>query len=205
LKDVKVQTNYFESAQPSDLAAYGLIPEFIGRFPLIVSTIALDEKALIDVMTKPKNSLVKQYEHLFNLNGIEFHCTVGALKEIAAVAAKRGTGARGLRAITENLLVDAFFVTPSLTDVNCIYVDRACIKGVRQPILLRGKMTLGKFLKKVGDDDEEEGEEEGEEAKIKEIQLEKGQIEVVDAHEFLGFELQQQEEDVGDDEDPKFA
>jgi len=193
LKDVKVQTNYFESAQPSDLAAYGLIPEFIGRFPLIVSTIALDEKALIDVMTKPKNSLVKQYEHLFNL------------KEIAAVAAKRGTGARGLRAITENLLVDAFFVTPSLTDVNCIYVDRACIKGVRQPILLRGKMTLGKFLKKVGDDDEEEGEEEGEEAKIKEIQLEKGQIEVVDAHEFLGFELQQQEEDVGDDEDPKFA
>lgn len=103
LKDEDTTQSYLDTTQPKDLTAYGLIPEFVGRFPLIVSTKALDEDALVDVMTLPKNALLKQYEYLFGLNDIEFVVTDSALRYIAREAKARGTGARGLRSITENM------------------------------------------------------------------------------------------------------
>ena len=147
LKDEKTTQGYLDNAQPADLTAYGLIPEFVGRFPLIVSTKALDEDALVDVMTLPKNALLKQYDYLFGLNDIEFHVTDQALLFIATVAKKRGTGARGLRSITENMLMKAFYVAPSLEDISAVVVDLPCAEGKKEPLILRGTYGMNDFKK----------------------------------------------------------
>ena len=144
--DFKVQGRYFDSAIPKDLVQYGMIPEFIGRFPVIVSTKGLDEENLIDILTTPKNSLLKQYKYLFAMNDVEFHISKCGLREVAKTAFGRGTGARGLRAITENALMETMFVVPSIADVHTVYVDAAAIRGERKPILLRcSSLTIDKF------------------------------------------------------------
>lgn len=144
--DFKVQGRYFDSAIPKDLVQYGMIPEFIGRFPVIVSTKGLDEENLIDILTTPKNSLLKQYKYLFAMNDVEFHISECGLREVAKTAFGRGTGARGLRAITENALMETMFVVPSIADVHTVYVDAAAIRGERKPILLRcSSLTIDKF------------------------------------------------------------
>lgn len=144
--DHKVQGKYFDSAIPKDLVQYGMIPEFVGRFPVIVSTKGLDEENLIDILTKPKNSLLKQYKYLFAMNDVDFHISDCGLKEIAKTAFGRGTGARGLRAITENALMETMFVVPSIPDVHTVYVDAAAIRGERKPILLKDpNVTAEKF------------------------------------------------------------
>ncbi|EED90377.1 predicted protein, partial [Thalassiosira pseudonana CCMP1335] len=125
--DFHVQGKYFDNAQPKDLVTFGMIPEFVGRFPVIVSTKGLTEKSLIDILTVPKNSLIKQYTFQFAMNGIRFHATEGALKEIAKMAFGRGSGARGLRSITENMLMETMFVVPSIKNVHTVYLDAEAV------------------------------------------------------------------------------
>lgn len=142
----KIQGKYFNSAIPKDLVQYGMIPEFIGRFPVIVSTQGLKENDLIDILTQPKNSLLKQYKYLFAMNDVNFHISDCGLREIAKTAFGRGTGARGLRAITENTLMETMFVVPSIPEVHTVYLDAAAVRGDRKPILLKDpKMTIERF------------------------------------------------------------
>lgn len=146
LDDHKVQGKYFDSAIPKDLVSYGMIPEFVGRFPVIVSTKGLDEKNLIDILTVPKNSLMKQYQCLFGLSDIAFHAADSALAEIAKMAFLRGSGARGLRSITENVLMETMFVVPSLPDVHTVYLDAEAVQGTRKPVLLKDPdMTVERY------------------------------------------------------------
>ena len=133
----KIQGKYFDNAIPKDLVQYGMIPEFVGRFPVIVSTKGLDEENLIDILTTPKNSLYKQYKYLFAMNDVDFHISGCGLREVAKTAFGRGTGARGLRAITENALMETMFVVPSIPDVHTVYLDAAAVRGDRKPILLK--------------------------------------------------------------------
>mmetsp|Transcript_43411 Transcript_43411/g.132083 ORF Transcript_43411/g.132083 Transcript_43411/m.132083 type:complete len:194 (+) Transcript_43411:870-1451(+) len=146
LDDHKVQGKYFDSAIPRDLVDYGMIPEFVGRFPVVVSTKGLDVKNLIDILTAPKNSLIKQYRYLFAMNDVDLHVTECGLAEIAKIAFGRGSGARGLRSITENVLMETMFVVPSIPDVHTVYLDAAAVRGERKPILLTDKeMTVEKY------------------------------------------------------------
>jgi len=146
LEDHKVLGKYFDNAIPKDLVEYGMIPEFVGRFPVIVSTKGLDEANLIDILTVPKNSLVKQYKYLFAMNNVDFHVTQCGLEEIAKTAFSRATGARGLRSITENVLMETMFVIPSMPDVHTVYVDAAAVRGDRKPIILKDPdMTVDKY------------------------------------------------------------
>lgn len=146
IEDFKVQGKYFDNAIPKDLVHFGMIPEFVGRFPVIVSTRGLDEKSLVDILTVPKNSLMKQYTFQFALNGIRFHATECALKEVAKMAFIRGSGARGLRSITENILMETMFVVPSIEKVHTVYLDAAAVLGERKPILLKDPdVTAEKF------------------------------------------------------------
>lgn len=152
LDDHKVQGKYFDNAIPKDLVEYGMIPEFVGRFPVIVSTKGLDVSNLVDILTVPKNSLMKQYKFLFAMNDVTFHVTECGLEEIAKTAFSRGTGARGLRSITENVLMETMFVVPSLPDVHTVYLDAAAIRGERKPVLLKDpEMTVEKYEQLVKD------------------------------------------------------
>ncbi len=110
---------------PEDLLRYGLIPEFIGRIPVIGSLTPLDEEALVEILTKPKNALVKQYEKLFQMDDVELEFEENALKEIAAKAIERKTGARGLRSIIEGIMLDVMFDLPSREDIEkCIITEQ---------------------------------------------------------------------------------
>ncbi len=119
-----------------DLLQYGFIPEFIGRLPLTVTLDPLDEESLIRVLTEPKNALVKQYQHLFALDGVNLEFTPDALKATAEEAQKQKTGARGLRTIIENTLLDIMYDLPSVKGAKRCVVDAAAIQGERQPSLL---------------------------------------------------------------------
>ncbi|MGQ9780231.1 MAG: ATP-dependent Clp protease ATP-binding subunit ClpX [Bacillota bacterium] len=115
---------------PEDLLKFGLIPEFIGRLPIVVALDALDEDALIRILTEPKNALVKQYQKFFELDGVELEFSPEALKAIARQAIKRNTGARGLRAIIEKLMLDLMFEIPSRNDVKKVLVTKEMVEGV---------------------------------------------------------------------------
>jgi ATP-dependent Clp protease ATP-binding subunit ClpX len=144
--DHKVMGKYFDNAIPRDLVQYGMIPEFVGRFPVIVSTKGLDEKNLVDILTTPKNSLMKQYNYLFAMNDVKFHVTECGLAEIAKTAFSRGSGARGLRSITENVLMETMYVVPSIPSVHTVYLDAGAVRGERKPVLLKDpSMTVEKY------------------------------------------------------------
>lgn len=122
---------------PEDLLNYGLIPEFIGRLPVIASLQPLDEEALIEILTKPKNALVKQYEKLFLMDNVELEFEEDALKEIAKSAMERKTGARGLRSIIENIMLDIMFELPSREDIEkCTITKETVMKENMRPKLL---------------------------------------------------------------------
>jgi len=108
----KTDYNPLDLLEPSDLQKYGLIPELVGRIPVSTALSALDEEALVRVLTEPRNSLMRQYEQLFQLSGVELRLTSGALREVAKAALGMGTGARGLRTVMERLLGDAMFEAP---------------------------------------------------------------------------------------------
>ena len=122
---------------PQDLIKYGLIPEFVGRVPITVGLHALDEAALVSIMTKPKNALVKQYKRLIGLDNVELEITDGAINAVARRAIALKTGARGLRTIFENLMIDTMYDLPSETDVAKIVVDENVVEHGAKPIIIK--------------------------------------------------------------------
>lgn len=145
-------------AEPEDLVSYGLIPEFIGRFPMLVSTTGLTKNELIQVLTEPQNSLIRQYKALFALSDVEFYATEGALEAVAESALLKNTGARGLRSIFERALMETMFALPDMDDVRAVYVDEEAILGRKQPVLIRGDVTLDEYLKNLEDDSDKREE-----------------------------------------------
>ena len=136
-KDQKVTlSESFAKVEPEDLVKYGLIPEFIGRLPVVATLTELDENALIQILVEPKNALTKQYQALFKLEGAELEFREDALKAIARKAMERKTGARGLRSIVEGVLLDTMYDLPSVEHVSKVVVDEHVIKGETQPILI---------------------------------------------------------------------
>ena len=123
---------------PEDLLKFGLIPEFIGRLPVLTSVVNLDRAALMQILTEPKNALVKQYQKLFDLDGVELEFDKGALEAIADLAMERGTGARGLRAIMETVLLGVMYEVPSRTDIAKVIVTKECITDNAAPKLVEG-------------------------------------------------------------------
>ena len=119
---------------PQDLVKFGLIPELVGRVPVTVSLNMLDKDALIDILTKPKNALVKQYQKLLEIDGVELEFDEGALQEIAEISLKRKTGARGLRAIMENVMMDIMYQAPSDETLKSCMITRDVVKGYELPI-----------------------------------------------------------------------
>ena len=122
--------------QPEDLIKFGLIPEFVGRLPVVATLEELDEEALIKILTEPKNAITKQFKRLFDMEGVELEFRADALSAIAQKALSRKTGARGLRTILEQVLLETMFDLPSLEHVSKVVVDEAVIKGQAEPYLI---------------------------------------------------------------------
>jgi ATP-dependent Clp protease ATP-binding subunit ClpX len=129
------------SLQPEDLLKYGLIPEFIGRMPVAATLEELDESALITILTKPKNALIKQYQKLLALEGCKLRFTDGALIAIAKKAITRKTGARGLRAILEDVMLNVMYDVPSQPGVRECIVNEEVISGAAEPLLIYEKIA----------------------------------------------------------------
>jgi len=130
---------WMKGLEPEDLLKYGLIPEFIGRLPMIATLEDLDEKSLIKILQEPKNSLTKQYQELLKLDGAKLTFKDNALKEIAQKAISKKTGARGLRSILENILLKTMYDLPSQDNIEEVIVDASAVKGQTQPILVHSK------------------------------------------------------------------
>jgi ATP-dependent Clp protease ATP-binding subunit ClpX len=144
-RDEKDLGELFAKVLPEDLLRYGLIPEFVGRLPVITHVNNLDEQALCDILTKPKNALVKQYKKFFEFDGVELEFTDDAMKAIAEQAIQRGTGARGLRAIMEEVLLNVMYELPSRQDVTRCLVDRdVVLTGVNPTLVPRDQQSAKK-------------------------------------------------------------
>ncbi len=130
---------WMKGLEPEDLLKFGLIPEFIGRLPMIATLEDLDEKSLIKILQEPKNSLTKQYQELFKLDGAKLTFKENALKEIAQKAISKKTGARGLRSILENILLKTMYDLPSQDNIEEVIIDASAAKGQSQPILVHAK------------------------------------------------------------------
>ena len=127
------------AVEPEDLLKFGLIPEFIGRLPVLATLTDLDEESLVEILVKPKNALVKQYKRLFEMENVELTLTDDALHAIALRAIARKTGARGLRSIMENILLDTMFEMPSFEDVDEVVINKEVVEGRAQPLKTYGK------------------------------------------------------------------
>jgi len=125
-----------QGVEPEDLIQYGLIPEFVGRLPVVATLEELDADALVRILTEPKNAIVKQYAKLFEMEGVELELRESALYEVARKAMARKTGARGLRTIIESVLLDTMYELPSLERVSRVVVDDAVVRGDAKPYLL---------------------------------------------------------------------
>jgi ATP-dependent Clp protease ATP-binding subunit ClpX len=130
------EQNLFAEVQPEDLHKFGLIPEFIGRLPVVASVLPLDRSALIDILTGPRNALVKQYQKMFDLDGVELDFDKDALEAIADLAVKRGTGARGLRAILEDVLGPIMFEVPSTDSIAKVIVTADSVHTGAPPTMI---------------------------------------------------------------------
>jgi ATP-dependent Clp protease ATP-binding subunit ClpX len=122
--------------EPDDLIKFGLIPELVGRLAVHTSLSELDEDALIEILTKPKNSVIKQFQEVFAMEGVKLTFRKAALSAIAKLAIKRKTGARGLRAILEDLLLDTMYEMPSMPSTKEVIIDKAVVEGKKQPVVL---------------------------------------------------------------------
>jgi len=125
-----------KEVEPEDLIKYGLIPEFVGRLPVVATLDELDEQALIQILTEPKNALLKQYQRMFSMEGVELEFRPEGLHAVAARALARRTGARGLRSILEQALLETMFDLPSMSNVRKVVVDDGTITGDQKPILI---------------------------------------------------------------------
>ena len=133
-----------KQALPQDFVKYGLIPEFVGRVPVSVSLDLLDEDALVRVLTEPKSAIIKQYKKLFQLDGVELEFDDEAVHEIAHRSFLRNTGARGLRSIVENVLMDTMYTLPSDETVEKCIITKAVVEGQAEPELIHGEPQLPK-------------------------------------------------------------
>jgi len=136
LNNAKAINETLKGVEPEDLIKYGLIPEFVGRLPVVATLEELDENALIRILTEPKNALLKQYHRLFGMEGVDLEVRPQALTAIAHRALARKTGARGLRSILEHVLLDIMFDLPTLENVSKVVVDEATIVGDGTPLLI---------------------------------------------------------------------
>jgi ATP-dependent Clp protease ATP-binding subunit ClpX len=143
VKDFKEQplSETMKLLEPEDLIKYGLIPEFIGRMPIIATLDDLDEKSLVKILNEPKNSLIKQYQRLFEFEEVELEFQDEAILEIAKKAISKKTGARGLRSILENILLKTMFELPDMENVIKVTIDNATVKGKSEPIVTYGKKS----------------------------------------------------------------
>ena len=132
-------SDLIKKLEPEDLIKYGLIPEFVGRMPVIATLQDLDEKSLIRILKEPKNSLIKQYERLFEFENVKLEFRENALSEIAKKAINKKTGARGLRSILESMLLKTMFSLPDMEDVESVTIDRTVAKGKSEPIITYSK------------------------------------------------------------------
>ncbi len=135
-KSDELNKDIFEAVEPEDLISYGLIPEFIGRLPVVAPLEELDEEALIQILTKPKNALLKQYTELFAIDNVELDVRPDALESIAEKAIERKSGARGLRSILESVLLDIMYEIPSDDDISKVVIDASVIQGGAEPMLV---------------------------------------------------------------------
>jgi len=157
VSSAQVTSSLLESVESGDLIAYGLIPEFIGRFPILVSLAALNEDQLVQVLTEPKNALGKQFKKLFSMNNVKLHFTDGALRIIAKKAMSKNTGARGLRTILENILMDSMYEIPDAKSgekrIDAVVVDEDAVGSVDQPgcgaKILYGDGALDQYLSQI--------------------------------------------------------
>ena len=136
LSEEKNLTELFNLIEPEDLIGYGLIPELVGRLPVQTALSELDEDALIQILTKPKNSVVKQFQEIFAMEGVKLSFRKPALSAIAKLAIKRKTGARGLRSILEDMLLDTMFELPSLSDIKEVVIDKAVVEKKKLPLMV---------------------------------------------------------------------
>ncbi|MDH3947080.1 MAG: AAA family ATPase, partial [Chromatiales bacterium] len=135
--DERLTGQILKDVEPEDLLKFGLIPEFVGRLPVVATLEDLDEVALVEILTKPKNALVKQYERLFEMEDVALQFTDDALKAIARKAVMRKTGARGLRSIMESILLEPMFDLPGLEGVEEIVINRDVVEeGRGQPLYI---------------------------------------------------------------------
>ena len=140
LEDKKVG-EWMKNLEPEDLLKYGLIPEFIGRLPITATLDDLDEKSLVKILLEPKNSLIKQYQELFKLEGVKLTFKDQSVKDIANKAISKKTGARGLRSILENILLKTMFDLPSQDNIEEVIIDSGAAKGVSPPVIVHSKNT----------------------------------------------------------------
>jgi ATP-dependent Clp protease ATP-binding subunit ClpX len=129
------EINLLRHASPEDLMSFGLIPEFVGRLPVLVGVDALDKEALIRILVEPKNALTKQYIHLLSLDNVELFFDPGSLEAASEMAMQRGTGARGLRSIIEKALLDVMFETPGSAEIRKVVVTDAVMRGEARPLI----------------------------------------------------------------------
>lgn len=141
-----VQGRFFDQIEPVDLIQFGLISEFVGRFPVTAATRGLSLEQMVEILTVPKNAIMKQYAYQFALHGVELVITPGANRLIAQEALKRKTGARGLRSIVEKLLTTAMFVIPDKDYCHTVLIDEAAVRGDRSVLLIKGDLTVEKYL-----------------------------------------------------------
>ena len=134
--EVKNISKALNDLEPEDLLNYGLIPEFVGRLPIVTTLEDLDEDSLIKILQEPKNALVKQYQTLFNMEDVKLILSKDALKVIAKKAIERKTGARGLRSILENILLDTMFELPSLEGVEEVVINAEVAEGRARPLYI---------------------------------------------------------------------
>jgi ATP-dependent Clp protease ATP-binding subunit ClpX len=146
IKNIKDLTlgEILSKVQPEDLIKYGFIPEFVGRLPVVATLDELTVDDLIKILVEPKNSIIKQYQKLFEMEGVELKFTEKALRVVAEEAVKRKTGARGLRSIIEEVMVDVMYEIPSLTDVKeCIVTEEVILKKERPILIFKKKAKEG--------------------------------------------------------------
>src|SRR5512144_2744596 len=135
-KKEKSMSELLQHVEPQDLLKFGMIPEFIGRLPIVTALEELDQAALIEILTKPRNALVKQYKKLLEMDGVSLKFTDGALEAIARAALKNRAGARGLRSIMETILLDTMFDLPGLEGVEEVVISREVVEGTARPLYI---------------------------------------------------------------------
>ncbi len=148
LKSAKDAGEHFAEVLPEDLMKFGLIPEFIGRLPVITTVAPLDRDALVNILTEPRNALIKQYQRMFEIDGVELEFDEGALGAIADQALLRGTGARGLRAILEEVLLPVMFDVPSDDEIAKVVITREVVLENVNPTIVRRGVTRKRTQRK---------------------------------------------------------